>query len=84
MQQGRGEAGPAQQPEVGLKRERVFVIAVSWVGKAVRELAGALAGGELRLYAAALVERYVKLGLERKVLADIRFNVFTISAPIAL
>jgi hypothetical protein len=38
-----------------------------------------LHGGELRLYAAALVERYVKLGLERKVLADIRFNVFTIS-----
>jgi hypothetical protein len=38
-------------------------------------------GDELRLYAAALVERYVKLGLERKVLEDIRFNVFTISPP---
>ena len=40
-----------------------------------------LRGVELRLYAAALIERYVKLGLERKVLADIRHNVFTISAP---
>jgi hypothetical protein len=40
-----------------------------------------LHGEELRLYAAALVERYVKLGLERKVLADIRHNVFTIGPP---
>ena len=40
-----------------------------------------LHGEELRLYAAALIERYVKLGLERKVLADIRYNVFSISPP---
>jgi hypothetical protein len=40
-----------------------------------------LHGEELRLYAAALIERYVKLGLERKVLADIRHNVFTVGAP---
>jgi len=40
-----------------------------------------LHGEELRLYAAALIERYVKLGLERKVLADIRHNVFTIGPP---
>jgi hypothetical protein len=38
-------------------------------------------GEELRLYAAALIERYVKLGLERKVLADIRHNVFSIPSP---
>jgi hypothetical protein len=36
---------------------------------------------ELGLYVAALIERYVKLGLERKVLADIRRNVFTIGPP---
>jgi hypothetical protein len=42
-----------------------------------------LAGEELRLYVAALIERYVKLGLERKVLADIRHNVFTIGPPAA-
>ena len=40
-----------------------------------------LRGEELRLYAAALIERYVKLGLDRKVLADIRHNVFTIGPP---
>jgi hypothetical protein len=40
-----------------------------------------LRGEELRLYVASLIERYVKLGLERKVLADIRHNVFTISPP---
>jgi hypothetical protein len=40
-----------------------------------------LHGEDLRLYVAALIERYVKLGLERKVLADIRHNVFTISPP---
>ncbi len=42
-----------------------------------------LRGQELRLYAAALIERYVKLGLERKVLEDVRFNVFTIGPPAA-
>jgi hypothetical protein len=35
----------------------------------------------MRLYVAALIERYVGLGLERKVLAGIRHNVFTIAAP---
>jgi len=40
-----------------------------------------LHGVDLRLYVAALIERYVRLGLERKVLADIRHNVFTIAAP---
>jgi len=40
-----------------------------------------LHGEELRLYAAALVERYVKLGLERKVLEDIQHNVFSIGPP---
>jgi hypothetical protein len=40
-----------------------------------------LSGEELRPYVAALIERYVKLGLERKVLADIRHNVFTIGQP---
>jgi hypothetical protein len=29
----------------------------------------------------ALVKRYVKLGLERKVLEAMRFNVFTIGSP---
>jgi hypothetical protein len=43
--------------------------------------AGSVSGEELRLYVAALIERYVKLGLERKVLADIRHNVFTIGPP---
>jgi hypothetical protein len=42
-----------------------------------------LHGEELRLYVAALIERYVKLGLERKVLEDIRTDVFNIGAPIA-
>jgi hypothetical protein len=40
-----------------------------------------LHGNESRLYTAALVERYVKLGLEWKVLEDIRFNVFSIGPP---
>jgi len=38
-------------------------------------------GYDLAVVVAALVERYVKLGLERDVLESIRFNVFTISAP---
>jgi hypothetical protein len=38
-------------------------------------------GDEPRLYATALIERYVKLGLERKVLADMRYNVFSTGAP---
>jgi hypothetical protein len=52
------------------------------VDKGRRKLYGQ--GEELRLYVAALIERYVKLGLERKVLADIRYNVFSIGAPGAL
>ena len=38
-------------------------------------------GHDLAVVVAALVERYVKLGLEREVLEAIRFNVFTIGAP---
>ena len=38
-------------------------------------------GYDLAVVVAALVERYVKLGLERDVLESIRFNVFTSSAP---
>lgn len=38
-------------------------------------------GNDLAVVVAALVERYVKLGLEREVLEAIRFEVFTISAP---
>ena len=38
-------------------------------------------GYDLAVVVAALVERYVKLGLEREVLEAIRFNVFTIGAP---
>jgi len=38
-------------------------------------------GNDLAVVVAALVERYVKLGLAREVLEAIRFNVFTISAP---
>jgi len=38
-------------------------------------------GNDLVVVAAALVERYVKLGLEREVLEAIRFDVFTIIAP---
>jgi len=49
------------------------------VDKGRRKLYGQ--GDVLQLYAAALIERYVKLGLERKVLADIRYNVFSIAPP---
>ena len=38
-------------------------------------------GSALERYAWELIERYVGLGLERKVLADIRHNVFTIGPP---
>jgi len=38
-------------------------------------------GNDLAVVVAALVERYVKLGLEQKVLEAIRFDVFTISPP---
>ena len=51
------------------------------VDKGRRKLYGH--GEDLRLYAAALIERYVKLGLERKVLEDIRYNVFSIGPPAA-
>jgi hypothetical protein len=40
-----------------------------------------LHGDELARYAWELVERYVGMGLDRKVLEDIRFNVFTIGPP---
>jgi hypothetical protein len=49
------------------------------VDKGRRKLYGL--GDDLRLYVGALVERYVKLGLERKVLADIRYSVFSIGPP---
>ena len=39
VQQGRGEAGTAQHPEVGLERERVLVVAAARVYEAVGELA---------------------------------------------
>jgi hypothetical protein len=42
-----------------------------------------VSGHDLRLVVNALVERYVKLGLERKVLEAIRTDVFNVSAPIA-
>jgi len=38
-------------------------------------------GHDLAVIVAALVERYVKLGLEREVLEAIRFNVFSIGPP---
>jgi len=40
-------------------------------------------GSDLYVVVAALVERYVKLGLERKVLTDIAFHVFNVAVPIA-
>jgi hypothetical protein len=40
-------------------------------------------GDDLVIVVAALVERYVKLGLERKVLDAIRSEVFSIGAPAA-
>ncbi len=43
-----------------------------------------LGGEDLRLYVAALIERYVELGLERKVLVALRYNVFTIGPPTAV
>lgn len=40
-------------------------------------------GDDLAVVVAALVERYVKLGLERKVLEAIRTQVFGVRAPTA-
>ena len=40
-----------------------------------------LGGNELAVIVAALVERYVKLGMDRKVLEDIAHNVFNVSPP---
>jgi hypothetical protein len=40
-----------------------------------------LRGKDLDDYAGVLVERYVKLGLDRRVLASIRYNVFSIGVP---
>jgi hypothetical protein len=39
-------------------------------------------GSDLAVVAAALVERYVKLGLSRKVLEAIRHDVFSIGVPL--
>jgi len=39
-------------------------------------------GNDLAVVAAALVERYVKLGLARKVLEAIRHDVFSIGTPL--
>lgn len=40
-------------------------------------------GNDLAVVVAALVERYVKLGLERKLLEAIRHEVFSIDKPVA-
>jgi hypothetical protein len=40
-----------------------------------------LGGNELAVVVAALVERYVKLGLDRRVLEDIAYNVFNVRPP---
>ncbi len=39
-------------------------------------------GNDLAVVVAALVERYVKLGLDRKVLEAIRHDVFSIGPPL--
>ncbi len=40
-------------------------------------------GSDLQLVVVALVRRYVKLGLERRVLEDIALTVFNVAAPTA-
>jgi hypothetical protein len=42
-----------------------------------------VSGRDLELIVGALVGRYVKLGLERKVLADIAYHVFNVRVPVA-
>ena len=65
-------------------RHGVSVTAVSgyWnFAQQVEKTRKRVRGNDLAVVVAALVERYVKLGLEQKVLEAIRFDVFTISPP---
>jgi len=44
----RGEPAAAEHPQVGLERQRVFVVAVTGIGEAARELAGMNSGQSLQ------------------------------------
>jgi len=60
---------------VTLVSYRNFALQVDKTRKRVR-------GRDLELVVGALVRRYVKLGLDRSVLADIARSVFNVAAPI--
>jgi len=61
---------------VTLSGYRIFALQVDKTRKRVQ-------GTDLALVVQALVERYVKMGLERKVLVDIAYHVFNVVVPVA-
>ena len=60
---------------VFLSGYRSFALQVNKTKKQVR-------GRDLELVVGALIRRYVKLGLDRKVLAEIARSVFSVEAPL--
>jgi hypothetical protein len=59
---------------IALSGYRSFALQVDKTRKRV-------SGHDLELVVGALVERYVKLGLNRKVLTDVAYRVFTVRVP---